>query len=425
MNQDNSKPVFDELEEDILNVLDERLIKFGEKLKQLKNPLINQFDNVRLKFVVPLISSSYDKLIDENFEDLKNEFKTEIKESLNYLMQNIRDKFSSKMQEISETFDRIIEEQKENVKRLDYEKKNLEGKLASLSTELENRDKLIKDYTAQISELKKTVFEKDSLSKDYLDLRRKFEDLNRDYSSLQEEKLNLETQVKTLSRQNESYKTELTELNLKLKNIEDKLKSTQTQLAETRSENIFLATKLNELKSSLTEKPRGEGVMDTAKIKAEIKILQDTLTQKNSQISELENKILKLSEENSNLKNVREQDKARIEQLESELQHCKADLNRLSEYDRKLNQLQMEYTELKKINSKQKEELDRFDKLKKILSAEPKFKILQILESVNEVSIDALNTAIGYTPIMTKKIINELVEAGIVEVNGGNVKLKR
>lgn len=425
MNQDKSKPVFDELEEDILNVLDEQLIKFSEKLKQLKNPLINQFDNVRLKFVVPLISSSYDKLIDENFEDLKNEFKTEIKESLNYLMHNIRDKFSSKMQEISETFDRIIEEQKENVKRLDYEKKNLEGKLASLSVELENKDKLIKDYTAQISELKKTVFEKDSLSKAYLDLKRKFEDLNRDYSSLQEENLNLETQVKTLSRQNNSYKTELTELNLKLKNIEDKLKSTQTQLAETKSENIFLTTKLNELKSSLTEKPRDEEVMDVAKIKAEIKMLQDMLTQKNSQISALENKILKLSEENSNLRNEREQDKARIEQLESELQHSKADLNRLSEYDRKLNQLQMEYTELKKINSKQREELNRVDKLKKILSADPKFKVLQILESVNEVSIDALNTAIGYTPIMTKKIINELAEAGIVEVNGGNVKLKR
>ncbi len=425
MAQDKSKPIFDEFEEDILNVLEEQLAKFGEQLKQLKNPLINQFDNVRLKFVIPLISSSYDKIIDENFEDLKNEFKTEIKETLNYLMQNIRDKFSSKMQEISDTFERIIEEGKANVKQLEYEKKNLEEKIAALTVELDNKDKLIRDYTAQIGDLKKTVFDMNSLSKDYVELKKKFDELNKSYLALQEEKLNLEAQVKTLVKQNESYKNELNELNLQLKNLDEKLKSTQTQLAETRSENIFLAAKLNELKSSLSEKPRGEEIADTAKIKAEVKILQDTLSQRNSQISDLENKILKLNEENTTLRNRIEQDKTRIEGLESELQRLKADLNRLTEYERKLNQLQIEYAQLQKLSANQKEELDRINKLKKILSSDPKFKVLQILESVNEVSIDALNTAIGYTPIMTRKIISELSEAGIVEVNGGNVKLKR
>ncbi|MEM2109047.1 MAG: hypothetical protein QW327_00945 [Candidatus Odinarchaeota archaeon] len=425
MSQDKSKPIFDELEEEIMKTLDEELAKFSEQLKQLKDPLINQFDTVRLKFVIPLISSSYDKIINENFEDLKNEFKSEIKEALTYLMQNVRDKFSNKMQDISVTFDRIIETEKDNVKRLEYEKKSLEDKVASLTAEVEKRDKIIKDYVAQIGELKKNVFDKDAVAKDYLELKRKFDDLNREYLAIQEDKASLEAKIATLTKQNEIYKNELNELNIKQKNVDDKLKSLQNQLAEAHSENMFLTNKLNELKSARSEKPAGEDIIDAAKVKAEIKILKDALSQKNSQAADLENQISKLTDENNSLKNKIEESKMRVEQLESELQRVKKDLGRASEYDKRLNQLQMEYAELQRINAKQREELNRVEKLKKILVSEPKFKVLQILESVNEISIEALNTAIGYTPLMTKKIINELSEANIVEVNGNSVKLKR
>ena len=74
MSNKESKPVLMEIEEDIIKTLQEELEEFSEDIQSLKDVLIKQFDSVRLKFVIPLISEAYKKMMDENLEDLKDDF---------------------------------------------------------------------------------------------------------------------------------------------------------------------------------------------------------------------------------------------------------------------------------------------------------------------------------------------------------------
>ncbi|MHA1409433.1 MAG: hypothetical protein ACTSQY_03770, partial [Candidatus Odinarchaeia archaeon] len=265
---------------------------------------------------------------------------------------------------------------------------------------------------------------KDSAIKDLEFIREKYDSIVEKLAKEQEAKIKLEGETSSLKKQNEYLRSEIDSLANKIKEFENKNLELQKALSDIKSENLFLNNQIKELTAQVSNRPQAPPSEELARFKTRVKILEDNLKEKEAELNEYKQKVEKLQQDNLQIKTDNEKKIMAINQYLKEIEKFKEELDKNIEYQRKLTKLQYELNEMKSLNEKKELELRRIQKLKKMMESEPKFKILQILESVGEMNIKTLNNALGYTSIMTKKTLNELAQADLVELDGDVVKLK-
>ncbi|MHA1124913.1 MAG: MarR family transcriptional regulator [Candidatus Heimdallarchaeota archaeon] len=173
------------------------------------------------------------------------------------------------------------------------------------------------------------------------------------------------------------------------------------------------------------ETPEVETPVEAAeykKVKAEVSTLTDKVKAKEDELASKEEKINQLTEENkkvtdelNTLKAKENESKETAKDLEHRLSQRELEITRLEGSVEDLSIAKKKIEDLQKEYKKLEEEMRAFHK---IAENEPRFVILKDLQEFGEMRLNQISMKAGVSPAQSKKWLEELERAGLVEIHG-------
>jgi hypothetical protein len=121
----------------------------------------------------------------------------------------------------------------------------------------------------------------------------------------------------------------------------------------------------------------------------------------------------------SRFSEIRERQETLINKLESALEEKRE----ADEALRNVNYEMEELIEFKKINLKK---INYYDRLTVLMEKEAQFKAFLIVEQVGSMAVEDLRNALGSPIVLVKKIVQNLQDVGLVEINeAGKIVVKK
>jgi chromosome segregation ATPase len=258
-----------------------------------------------------------------------------------------------------------------------------------------------------------------------------------EYDLAKGEVLAIEKELEFMKRQNlptqkrldESFETignlkaELAEKNSelitedgKIKSLENKVKELQAFADKLQDEQVKLLSDMDQKWKKELEQLRTDHIEEKQDLIGKISDLDTFL---------LDSKLVstEATSEAKDLKSRFDEIRTRQENLIHKLEDALEKKREADEVVRELEYKMEEYKEFKKQNFKK---IHYYDKLTELMEHEAQFKAFLILEQVGSIAIEDLRNALGSPIVLVKKIVQNLVDVDLVEINdAGKIVVKK
>ncbi|MHA1349114.1 MAG: winged helix-turn-helix transcriptional regulator, partial [Candidatus Odinarchaeia archaeon] len=159
------------------------------------------------------------------------------------------------------------------------------------------------------------------------------------------------------------------------------------------------------------------------KLRGLVKELKDIIKDRSEELK-------KYTSENRKLKSKIRELEVKNEALNQEFTHLKSqveaiekDFGDLETLKKKAAEMEIELKEKDKLIDELEKKNEKLKRYEQILSDDPKFKILEILENVKQISVKRLSTALGMATTNVRMALKDLANLGIVKLEGDEVFL--
>jgi len=255
--------------------------------------------------------------------------------------------------------------------------------------------------------------------------------------SLEDELDAREKQIRGLKEEIAKRDTIIDEQRSTLSDLEGSMARMEKDLAEVAGTPKGTAVQISELKGRLEsqqatiERLRGQ-VVETSELKASLKAYEESdgekrrkLEEQNVRLMELETK---LAQTEVRLRDVEARNttlKAEVEKLRTENIGAIQAKGKAMELETAYSRARQEVQDLRSIVEETEERLDKKNKevarVLKVMSKEPKYKILTILKDLGTLTFGEIARAIGQPIAIAKRYSQELQQDGYVKIEGENV----
>jgi len=320
----------------------------------------------------------------------------------------------------------------------------LQSRIDRLQELIEKQKRVIKDLEVVIEEQKVKINRMYDVPEDVLELK---ELVGTQRATLNQREIDLDLakgEVLAIQKEMEFMKRQSIPTQRKLDEGFETIGNLKTELAEKNSEIILrdetiksLENKIQEIQA-FTDKLQDEQVkllsdMDQ-KWKKELEQLRlDHFEEKKEmagKIADLDTFLLdsKLTstEATSEAKDLKSRFAEIREKQENLLKKLEEALDKKREADEEVRKLNNEIEELRNFRKKNSKKIFYYDKLTELMEHEAQFKAFLILEQVGSMTIEDLRTALGSPIVLVKKLVQNLQDVQLVEVNdAGKIVVKK
>jgi chromosome segregation ATPase len=310
--------------------------------------------------------------------------------------------FIEKQKSIIKSLEGVIEEQKVKIKRMyDVPEDVLELK-ELVGTQRATLNKKEMDLDLAKGEVLAVQKEMEYLKRQTIPTQRK---LDESFEIIG----NLKTEIAEKS-------SELLVKGEKIKSLENKILEIQAFADKLQDEQVKLLSDMDQKWKKELEQLRLEHFEEKKEMAAKIADLDTflldsklTSTEATSEAKDLKSRFAEIREKQDNL----------LKKLEEAL-------DKKREADEKVRQLNNETEELRKFRKENIKKIVYYDKLSDLMEHEAQFKAFLILEQVGSMAIEDLRNALGSPIVMVKKIVQNLQDVQLVEINDvGKILVKK
>ena len=311
----------------------------------------------------------------------------------------------------------------------------LQTKIDRLKEFVEKQNKIIRDYEDIIEEQKAKISRMYNIPDDVLELK---ELMVKQRSLINEKERELEMSkgnvveaqremdyakkqnIPTQRRLEESLelagnlKAELAEKNSELllknetiKSLESRVREIQAFADKLQDEQVKLLSGMDQKWKTEIENIKNEHLEEKKELTAKIAELDKFLldfklvsTEATSEAKDVKSRFEEIHQKYEGLIN-------KVEQLRDEKR----------EAEKKMRQLQEKSEEMENFKEKNLKKIIYFDKLTPLMEKEAQFKAFLIVEKVGSISVDDLRNALGSPIVLVKKIVQNLQDADLFEIN--------
>jgi chromosome segregation ATPase len=320
----------------------------------------------------------------------------------------------------------------------------LQSKIDRLQELMEKQKRVINNQEKIIEEQKVKIARMYDIPEDVLELKKLIgtqrallTEKESEYDLAKGEVLAIEKELEFMKRQNiptqkrldESFETignlkaELAERNSELilkdgnlKSLENKVKELQAFADKLQDEQVKLLSDMDQKWKKEIEQIRTDHIEEKKDLIGKISELDTFL---------LDSKLVstEATSEAKDLKSRFDEIRTRQENLIKKLEDALEKKREADEIVRKLNSEMQDLKEFKKKNSKK---IHYYDKLTELMEHEAQFKAFLILEQVGSMAIDDLRNALGSPIVLVKKMVQNLQDVDLVEINdAGKIVIKK
>ncbi|MFX0025028.1 MAG: hypothetical protein ACFE8M_01340 [Candidatus Hermodarchaeota archaeon] len=298
-----------------------------------------------------------------------------------------------KQKKIIKAYEDIIEEQKTKISRM-YD---IPDDVLELKELIVNQRALINEKERELEMTKGNVIEAqremDYAKKQNIPTQRKLEEFLELTGNLKAE----------LAEKN----SEILLKNETIKNLENKVQEIQAFADKLQDEQVKLLSGMDQKWKTEIENIKNEHFEEKKELTAKIAELDKFLldfklvsTEATSEAKDVKSRFEEIHQKYDDLIN-------KVEQLRDEKR----------EAEKKIRQLQEKVDEVEKFEDKNMKKIIYFDKLTQLMEKEAQFKAFLIVEKVGSISIDDLRNALGSPIVLVKKIVQNLQDADLFEID--------
>jgi chromosome segregation ATPase len=254
--------------------------------------------------------------------------------------------------------------------------------------------------------------------------------------SLEDELTDYERQIRELKEQAAKQETIATEQHATIDELQGNVVRLEGELSEAAS-GAKAGIEVKDLKARLEtqnqtiDRLRSQ-IIETSEIKARLKAYEDSIEEKRKKAEELNGKIVelegKLAENEVRVGDLETQNtslRSEVERIRTENVDVMKAKSRALELETAYQRAKQEVQDLKSITEETEDRLNQkkaeVSRIIKVMSKEPKYKILTILKDLGTLSFNEIARAIGQPIAIAKRYSQELQQDGYVKIDEQNV----
>ncbi|MFX0082294.1 MAG: hypothetical protein ACFE94_11140 [Candidatus Hodarchaeota archaeon] len=309
----------------------------------------------------------------------------------------------------------------------------LQSKVDKLTALVERQKRVVSEQEAIIEQQKVRLSKMSDIPEDILELK---ELIGAQRQQLNEKELELEYakgEIAQSQKELELVKKQIVPTQKKLDESYETIGNLRAEIAEKNSELILnkesmkgLENKIQELQA-FTDKFKEEQVKIISQMEEKHRIETQDLKDQINKLDQilLDSKLIS-TEKDSEAKDA----VSRFEQMRNKHEELINKVGELSDKNREANaeieSLQKKLEEIQEFQKDNIEKIHFFDKLKPLMEKEILFKTFLIAEEVGAISLEDLRAAIGSPIVLVKRYVQELEQAGLLEINDqGKIVVKQ
>lgn len=223
-------------------------------------------------------------------------------------------------------------------------------------------------------------------------------------------------QIGNLKAELAEKKSELIIKDSNSKSLENKVKELQAFADKLQTEQVKLVTDMDQKWKQEIEKLRNDQIEEKKELVGKISDLDTFL---------LDSKLVstEASSEAKDLKSRFSEIRERQEELINKLEDA---LEKRREADEALRKANYEMEDLQEFKKKNLKKINYYDRLTALMEHEAQFKAFLIVEQVGSMAIDDLRNALGSPIVLVKKIVQNLQDVDLFEINeAGKIVVKK